>query len=1626
MNFQPSISPNQKAKKAFIHNGRKDTFIKKNTIKNEQFGRKLNHENKANTFAQSASENPSIVSAFLQNKNDFKPNSIAGNRHKKDEMIDLGMPLEKGLLDAFKIHFGVDFTEVKIHANPISTKIAKQYNAAALTVNEHIFLNIEVYNPNTIEGLLLLSHELFHTLNPDNQSDTIEVQLKPLTELNDQTPEQKLALQRATKIAMGEKGKVNSSVLNEDKTRVGWQYLLEYFKTTMGEDAIVADKKDYKAGKFLEENIKYQKRGTATKIKVVDGVHTQVVDKNADLLPSWCGIFVFWAYHKSGIHPPFWEMGKPNFTSKDAYKKGEYLPRPGDLVIKNGYNHHAMVVRTDPETIVDTKDLQSVKVTTINGNTAGTNHTGGQIQEKTDAYSYWDYYIKPFFAGVNLTPEADFKLDERLKESMGEKASSVANSAGNTSLKNPDLTVNQYDTKIEPVASLDLPKAEGEKLEKPEKVEEPKLSPKEIMAKDLEYKELNRSLDKNAEKEKVHDTPENKAGEAQRSAISPPTEALGKAKANKVEKLGDLPKPKEFKAEELKKNILAEVEKLIKEKSEQANESGSKPKINQDEITDLKDKNQKDIATKKNDSIGPVEKEHKLPPNESAVEARKNADIIIEDPGAVLKVPHPEKAVAKPINEERITLEEDSAKIDQKMADNEVDEQQLEESNEEKFTSSLSEKRGSQAEAGKVKEDYRAIEEQKLDKDKKIAKATVTTNVDKIHEARKGEFGNVDTVKDKTKTADEAKRKEITGKIEKLYSDSELSVTTKLAALETTVSQEFDGIMATANTHFKDNVNKAMDDEFTWEWAAKKLDRADFNRRVGRIFDNESKKFKKELSDALNPLTNKIADTLNAIMLEIQTAKKAVIDFVNGLEPGLEEIGMLAAKGVLEKFGTLETSVNEKQEALTNNLAKKYADGVMNLEAEFKKIMDSRKSWLEKALDAIIDAIKEIINLLLDLKKALERAAEYGKRIIKAPLKFLDNLVAGATAGFNNFVKNIGKHLLQGALEWVTGELGDAGIVLPEKFDFKGILSIILQVLGISLQNIKEIAKKVIGEKYVNMLEKGVDMGVKVGDKILQIFTIIKNEGIAGLWEFIKEQFNDLKEKMMEEAKSFIITTIVEVAVVKVVSMLIPGAGFISAVKSLIDFLRTLFAKARQIVNIITGIIDTFGEILAGNVAKVSTMVENVLAKFLGLAITFLAAILGLGKIGKKINDIIQKKIKDPINKAITKMMEKLKTLMTKLGIFKFLDKAEAAFKKGKKYVEDKKDQAIDKAKSFLKAIGNFIKNKFKKTYTEKDGSTHTLQFNDKMELERHSITRDLGNYLLELSDWVNVKGGFKKKEIDDFQKPLKGSVTEHGKIRKLIGEAVTKARGGEYEGPDKYFSQNVGTQLVGHLSKISGYLRELPALNSKEKNKIPKTQITYPTQRPGGDGEEANAPFISLDSKYIGSKADSARNDSDLTKKVKKAITNYGGSHHLVKGHLINHELHGTGAEIHNLGPIPISGNNHMLQNFEEKAKELVHSNQIISVYVKYNYGKPKIDIDTIRPKVHKRNTAAVQKKGDDLIEAMDKLSIPKSVKYKVEDKVYNGKSDDDQTEIDKTKNWKPGAYLNENSFSFNHDDFF
>ena len=176
--------------------------------------------------------------------------------------------------------------------------------------------------------------------------------------------------------------------------------------------------------------------------------------------------------------------------------------------------------------------------------------------------------------------------------------------------------------------------------------------------------------------------------------------------------------------------------------------------------------------------------------------------------------------------------------------------------------------------------------------------------------------------------------------------------------------------------------------------------------------------------------------------------------------------------------------------------------------------------------------------------------------------KFFDNLSNGIGQGFTNFKNRIDQHLIKGVLSWLTGSMREMNIVLPENYDFQGIVGLIMQILGISVEKVKKIIENIIGKKQYEFLQKGVEKGMAAGNRILEIFQILSTEGISGLWIFIKLEFGNLKEMLIDTAKSFVIEAITKKATAVLLSLLIPGAGFIRAAELLIRFVTTLFQKA--------------------------------------------------------------------------------------------------------------------------------------------------------------------------------------------------------------------------------------------------------------------------------------------------------------------------------------------------------------------------------------------------------------------------------------------------------------------------------
>ena len=259
------------------------------------------------------------------------------------------------------------------------------------------------------------------------------------------------------------------------------------------------------------------------------------------------------------------------------------------------------------------------------------------------------------------------------------------------------------------------------------------------------------------------------------------------------------------------------------------------------------------------------------------------------------------------------------------------------------------------------------------------------------------------------------------------------------------------------------------------------------------------------------------------------------------------------------------------------------------------------------------------------------------KSILKNPLPFVGNLAKAAKLGFQNFASNFGTHLKAGLIDWLTGSL--PGIYIPKGFSLAEIAKFVFSVLGLTWQNIRQKLVTAVGETAVKVMETGFDI----------VVALVKG-GVAAAWEKIKDQLSNLKDMAIGAITDFVIDLVVKKAIPKLVSMFVPGAGFISAILSIYDMVMVFVNKIKTIIQVVTGFIDSIVAIAGGAIGAAAGKVEGILARLLSLAISFLAGFAGLGKVADKIMGIIQK-IRAPIDKALDWLINFIKN--TAKSLFK-------------------------------------------------------------------------------------------------------------------------------------------------------------------------------------------------------------------------------------------------------------------------------------------------------------------------------------------------------------------------------------
>lgn len=291
----------------------------------------------------------------------------------------------------------------------------------------------------------------------------------------------------------------------------------------------------------------------------------------------------------------------------------------------------------------------------------------------------------------------------------------------------------------------------------------------------------------------------------------------------------------------------------------------------------------------------------------------------------------------------------------------------------------------------------------------------------------------------------------------------------------------------------------------------------------------------------------------------------------------------------------------------------------------FVNFVGSFISWAGQQVWALLEIIFDVVAPAV--MPYLRRAAAAFRTIIANPMRFVGNLVRAGIQGFRQFASNILTHLRAAIIGWLTGSLAGANVYIPQAFTLQEIVKFVLSVLGLTWQNVRTKLVRVVGETAVTAMETGFDI----------VVTLVR-DGPAAAWERIRESLANLREMVMEQVLTFVRDNIVTAAVTRLVSMLNPAGSFIQAIIAIYNTIMFFVERLRQIAQVAAAFIDSIAAIASGVIGAAANRVEQTMAGLLTMVISFLARLMGLGRVSDAITNIINR-IRAPIDRALDRVV---------------------------------------------------------------------------------------------------------------------------------------------------------------------------------------------------------------------------------------------------------------------------------------------------------------------------------------------------------------------------------------------------
>ncbi|MFJ6420012.1 phage tail protein [Streptomyces hydrogenans] len=717
---------------------------------------------------------------------------------------------------------------------------------------------------------------------------------------------------------------------------------------------------------------------------------------------------------------------------------------------------------------------------------------------------------------------------------------------------------------------------------------------------------------------------------AQDAAVAPPDDKEAQGKAANAEKM-NAAKPGEFD----KAAFVAAVDKAIEaqapknlDEADKFSKSGKADKV--------KDEVDGKVTDGKNTSAKDIETTTKAPPDTSAAKDKPVTPMTPDNAPGNPGAPSAADAIPEKQPPAVTDFSQGPAENDKAMADAEVTEEQLAKGNEPEFDDALKAKKTAETDSAKAPGKAHTAEDQQLATAKAGAAAAGAQAMNTLTATRAAAGKAVDGGKGETKSKDERKRAEVTAKLQKVFDATKKDVETTLTGLDQKVDTAFTTGEKSARDAFtadhKARMKKYKDKRYggflgKGRWLKDKF--AGMPQEANDLYQESRKLYVARMRTVISSVADMIGVELGHAKTRIAQGRTDLKAEVDKLPADLKSFGEEAQQDFAGKFEDLEASVDEKSQQLVQDLANKYTAALNAVDEEIKKLQEANKGLIDKAKDAIVGVIKtinELKNLLLGI---LAKAASAIMKIIKDPIGFLGNLVKAVGAGLNLFVANIGDHLKKGLVSWLLGTATKAGLEIPERFDLRGIITLITSLLGLTWDNIRtRITRKGVPEEAMTAVETSVPVAQSLA-----------KEGPAGAVKEIEAEAGDLKSTILSKLTEYLVPTVIIAGVTWILSLLNPASAFVRAVKGIIDIVTFVVNQGAQIADFVNAVLDAVIEIANGGAAGVPKMIETALAASIPLLIGFLASLLGIGNLANKVKSVFQA-VSKPVNRAIDKIVD--------------------------------------------------------------------------------------------------------------------------------------------------------------------------------------------------------------------------------------------------------------------------------------------------------------------------------------------------------------------------------------------------